>query len=66
MSAIDRAITAVGGVSALAERVKVTPQAVINWRKRGVPAKRALAVEAATNGCVTRHELCPEMYPEAS
>ena len=32
-------IAELGGVSALARRLKVTPQRVQNWTKRGIPAK---------------------------
>jgi len=66
---IDRAISAVGGLSDLAEKLQVSPQVIVNWRKRGVPAKRVLAIEKATcdqNGRprVLRHDLRPDLYPE--
>ena len=32
-------IAELGGVSALARRLKVTPQRVQNWTRRGIPAK---------------------------
>lgn len=32
-------IAELGGVSALARRLKITPQRVQNWTKRGIPAK---------------------------
>ena len=32
-------IAELGGVSALARRLNVTPQRVQNWTKRGIPAK---------------------------
>ena len=32
-------IAELGGVSVLARRLKVTPQRVQNWTKRGIPAK---------------------------
>lgn len=62
MSALERAIAKVGGLSALAEAIKTTPQVVVNWRKRGVPAERVLEVEAATGGAVTRFELRPDIF----
>lgn len=40
-----------------AETVGVTQGAVSQWLKSGVPAKRILSVENATNGLVTRYEL---------
>lgn len=59
--ALKRAILSVGGASTLAKLVGVTPQALWQWRR--VPAARVLAVEAATRGLVTRHELRPDFYP---
>ena len=32
-------IAELGGVSALARRLRVTPQRVQNWTRRGIPAK---------------------------
>lgn len=60
--AIDRAIEVLGGISATARKFKVTPWAVSKWRKR-VPAERAIPIEEATNGLVTRHALRPDIYP---
>ena len=60
-SALERAITEAGGTAALARTINVTPQAISQWDR--VPAERALAVEQATGGKVTRHELRPDIYP---
>ncbi len=60
-SALERAITEAGGTAALARSINVTPQAISQWDR--VPAERALAVEQATGGKVTRHELRPDLYP---
>lgn len=47
--ALEQAITAAGGPTALGEAIDVTPQAVCNWRKRGrVPPERCKAVEQVT------------------
>jgi DNA-binding transcriptional regulator YdaS (Cro superfamily) len=62
-SPIERAIEIVGGLTALATLIDVSPQVIVNWRERGVPANRALAIEAATGAKVTRHELRPDIYP---
>ena len=35
----NKKIAELGGVSALARRLKVTPQRVQNWTRRGIPAK---------------------------
>ena len=63
MDALQRAIEAAGGLTRLAERIGVSPQVVSNWRSRGIPADRVLAVERATNGKVSRSELRPDLYP---
>jgi len=60
-SALARAITEAGGTAALARAINVTPQAISQWDR--VPAERALAVEQATGGKVTRQELRPDLYP---
>ena len=60
-TAITRACEALGTVSALAERLGISSQAISQWER--VPAERVLQVEAATEGRVTRHELRPDIYP---
>ena len=68
-SPIDLAIEAVGSLTELARRLAVEPQLIVNWRKRGIPAKRVLEVERATvmekNGMprVTRCKLRSDLYP---
>jgi DNA-binding transcriptional regulator YdaS (Cro superfamily) len=69
-SPIARAVQAAGGPSALARKLstiqkkRITPQAVHGWVVRGrVPFARVLDVEAL-QGEVTRHELCPELFPQ--
>ena len=64
MTPMDKAIEWAGGLSMLAGRIGASPQAVLNWRKRGIPAKRVLDIEKATEGRVSRHELRPDLYPE--
>ena len=59
--ALERAIVQVGGVAALARAINVTPQAVSQWDR--VPAERALAVEKATDGKISRYDLRPDLYP---
>jgi pyruvate,orthophosphate dikinase len=59
--ALEKAITEAGGTAALARAINVTPQAISQWDR--VPAERALAVEQATGGKVTRHQLRPDLYP---
>jgi DNA-binding transcriptional regulator YdaS (Cro superfamily) len=65
-SAIVRACKVLGGQKALADALQVTSQAVHLWVKKDkVPSDRVLAIEAATRGAVTRHELRPDLYPVA-
>lgn len=43
---VEAAIKAAGGATALAKKLKVTHQAVYNWKRNGwVPLDRALAIE---------------------
>lgn len=64
MDALEKAIEAAGGLSELARRMTIKPQVVNNWRTRGVPAERVLAIEEAAGGVVTRFELAPEIHGE--
>jgi DNA-binding transcriptional regulator YdaS (Cro superfamily) len=60
-SALKRAIEAAGGTGKLAAALGIKSQAVSQWRR--VPGERVIAVERATGGAVTRHELRPDLYP---
>jgi DNA-binding transcriptional regulator YdaS (Cro superfamily) len=71
MNALERAIEAAGGLTKLAAKLEVSPQVIVNWRKRNnVPAPRVLDVEAACvdeatgEPRVTRHDLRPDLYPD--
>ena len=50
---------------ATAKVVGVSPQAVSEILRRGkrVPAEWCLAIERATAGAITRHDLRPDLYP---
>lgn len=62
--AIERAAQLMGGQSALARKLGCTSQAVSKMCATGrVPAERVLAIEEATGGAVTRHDLRPDLYP---
>lgn len=66
-AALALAIDTVGGVSAMARAIGVTPSAVSQWTR--APSERAIDIERATalNGgkpAVTRHQLRPDLYPE--
>lgn len=70
MTALDLAISRVGGVTELARRIGVVQGAVSNWRKRGadVPPEHCAPIEAATDGAVKRWQLRPKdwhrIWPE--
>lgn len=67
---LQRAIDAVGGVSALAAKIGIGPSAVFNWKARQglVPVDHCAAIELATAGKVTRKDLRPDdwqrVWPE--
>lgn len=60
-AALKKAVEACGTEAELARRIGVTGQAINQWKV--APPRRVLAIEAATNGAVSRHDLCPAMYP---
>lgn len=70
-TAFEDAIARAGGVSALARKLNelapddppLLPQHVTNWRRRGLPPARCLAVEGVTG--VSRHLLLPEVFGAA-
>lgn len=66
-TAIEKAVEAVGGnQSELARLISCTPQNISKMCKTGrVTAPRVIAIEKATGGRVTRHEMRPDLYPEA-
>lgn len=64
MQPIHLAHRLLGGTSALGRACGVTPQCVVAWMNgsRPVPVKRALLIEAATDGRVDRFDLCPDIF----
>ena len=64
VEALEKAVEAVGGQTALATAVGVKQTHIWNWlnRDKRVPAERVIAVEQATG--ISRHELRPDIYPE--
>lgn len=61
---LDRAADAVDGVGKLAALLDVTPQAICNWKKRGVPIDRCVSIERATGGRVGRKDLRPDDWAD--
>ena len=63
MTPLERAIQAVGGVSALAGAINSTASAPSMWKAReSVPTDQCPAIERATKGGVT----CEELRPDAT
>lgn len=62
VSVVVDAARIVGGISKLANILGVRRQTFYQWRR--VPSVRVLAIEAATDGKVSRHEIRPDLYPE--
>lgn len=54
-----------GGTAAVAKMCDVRQASVSEWRKRGIPVTRCLALEAACGGAVTRYEMRPDVFGEA-
>ena len=63
MTSIQTAISIIGGPSAVARELGVTPQAVCFWRdgKRKVPADVCPSIERLTSGQVRCEELRPDV-----
>lgn len=61
-NAVATACKILGGQAALAKTLNVKPPTVNQWAsgERPVPAARAVEIERATKGQVTRKALCPE------
>ena len=65
-SPLETAIKLAGGVPAVAKSLCISQPAVHRWRARGkLPADRAIHLERATNGQVTRYELRPDVFGPA-
>lgn len=61
LKVVERAAKVVGGAAALARRLGRTRQALYQWKR--VPPEHVLAIERATEGHVSRHDLRPDLYP---
>lgn len=57
--ALRKALKAMRTATALAKQLKISPEAVMQWRR--VPPRHVIAVERLTG--VPRHELRPDFYP---
>jgi TorA maturation chaperone TorD/DNA-binding transcriptional regulator YdaS (Cro superfamily) len=65
--ALNRAIGIAGGQTQLARLLGVKQAHVWHWLNRAerIPAEYVLAIEEATGGAVSRHDLRPDLYPRA-
>jgi DNA-binding transcriptional regulator YdaS (Cro superfamily) len=68
MSAIERAAEIAGGQAALAARISVSSSFISQMIRgtRPVPPKLCRAIEAATEGRVTREELRPDIFADTA
>lgn len=48
----------------IARYFNITPAAVNQWNKNGIPADRIIGLEKLTKNQVSRHEMNPKLYPE--
>ena len=61
LSVLADSLPSIGGASALAKKIGVSPQSVSNWLRRGrVPVRFCPIVERATKRAV----LCEELRPD--
>jgi len=62
---IEKTISLFGSQRAFGEAIGVRQQHVCYWlhKSKKIPPEYVLAIERATNGEVTRHELRPDIYP---
>jgi hypothetical protein len=49
----------------LAGLLGVSPMAVSQWKRRGLPVDRCLQLERITGGAVTRHQMRPDVFGPA-
>lgn len=61
---IQKACTLAGGQSALARQLSISQGLVWQWLngKQAVTAERCVAIESATEGAITRHDLRPDVF----
>lgn len=61
---LEKAVTLVGGQTALARKLGVKQQNIHWWltKSKKVPAERCIAIERATNCAVSRYALRPDVF----
>lgn len=66
IEALNRACKALGSQNALATALGIESASISGWRERNrIPAERCIAIEQATGGIVTRHDLRPDIFGPA-
>lgn len=64
---LDKACESLGSQDRLAAALGIKSPSISDWRKRKrVPAERCLAIEVLTLGAVTRQDLRPDVFGDAS
>lgn len=64
---VQKAVDFAGGQTALANLCGVKQAHVWKWlRMKQIPAERAIQIETATKGHVTRQELRPDIFDKAA
>ena len=61
---MQHVIDRLGGPKAVARLCKVTSPSVTQWRQRGIPIERCVAIERATGGKFMRWDLRPADWPD--
>ena len=68
MKPFDQVVAFFGSQAQLAQAMQISPQLVHKWKKTGripvYPRNWVLAIEAATQGRVTRQQIRPDVYPD--
>lgn len=64
MSGFDKVLALFPEKSQLAAKLGESPQSIINWVNRGVPANKVLPIVRAVSGRVTPFEIDPILYPD--
>lgn len=65
LQALTKAAKLAGSIAALGRLINVTPQSIHVWRRcKRCPAERAIQIEKALNGQVTRAELRPDLFAD--
>jgi DNA-binding transcriptional regulator YdaS (Cro superfamily) len=62
MTNLQPAIDYFGSQALMAKAIGVNPMAITQWKRRGIPARRAKQISDATNGKVKASDLLPDLF----